>query len=319
VSKHNRPQPQDKGKNGSPEQSVSRRNFLKKSLGALAGLGLLAVPAVPLLKKAYAADTSGTVAGPDTIRRNWCMVVDLKRCDGCTGLDIPPQCTQACVNGHYVPEGMKWIEVFTQDLPGGGSYFQPTPCFHCENAPCVNVCPVGATYHTEEGIVLVDQRRCIGCRMCMAACPYHRRFFNWGVPELPPEATFMEYSPEHQSPAYKGTVMKCDFCPDMMKNGTLPYCVTGCPRKVLYMGDLSSDLASNGKEVVVLSDLLNKGSAYRYKEELGTQPRVFFLPGYGQDQGRDPADRKALLPTTWAWGGVGYDHRLPFGQWEFKK
>lgn len=318
MSKQNRPpEPNNDSRQGSGKP-VSRRNFLRNTIGAAAGLGLLAVPAVSLLKQAYAADSAGAPDPPDKVRRQWCMVVDLKRCDGCTGLGIPPQCTQSCTAAHFVPKDMKWIEVYEHELPGGGSFFMPTPCFHCENAPCVNVCPVGATYHTEEGVVIIDQRRCIGCRMCMAACPYHRRFFNWGEPDLP-AAAFMEYSPEHQSPAYKGTVMKCDFCPDLMKNGTLPPCVMGCPRKVLYMGDLSSDLASNGKEVVVLSTFLDRNNAFRYKEDLGTQPRVYFLPGHGQEFGRDPDNGIELLPNTWDWGGEGYEPRLPFGQWEFKK
>lgn len=244
------------------------------------------------------------------------MVIDLKKCDGCVGLEIPPQCTQACIMGHFIPKGQAWIEVFEVELPGGGTYFLPTPCYHCENAPCVNVCPVAATYHTKEGIVLIDQRRCIGCRMCMAACPYHRRFFNWGDPELPPEAAFVEYSPEHQIPAIKGTVMKCDFCPHMMRNGRLPMCVTGCPRKALYMGDLSQDIASNGVEVVKLSKFLDENSAFRYKEELGTQPRVWYLPGHGQDFGRKPNDPRQVKPPQWSWGGEGFNHRPGLWPWE---
>jgi molybdopterin-containing oxidoreductase family iron-sulfur binding subunit len=245
------------------------------------------------------------------------MVIDLKGCDGCVGLETSPQCLQACILGHYVPKGMKWIEIYEHELPGGGSYFMPTPCYHCENAPCVNVCPVAATYHIESGIVLIDQRRCIGCRFCMAACPYQRRFFNWGTPEQPPEAALAEYSPEHQVPAIKGTVMKCDFCPDMMRQGKLPYCVAACPRKVLYMGDLNEDFASNGEEVVKLSRFLDDNNAYRYKEELGTQPRVFYLPGHGQDFGRHPDDPRQLLPTTWPWGGDGFN-RHP-GIWPWKE
>ncbi|MEE8163269.1 MAG: 4Fe-4S dicluster domain-containing protein [Anaerolineae bacterium] len=201
------------------------------------------------------------------------------------------------------------------DLPGGGTYFLPVPCYQCENAPCVNVCPVGATYHTKDGIVLIDQRRCIGCRMCMAACPYQRRFFNWGTPDLPPEAAFVEYSPEHQIPAIKGTVMKCDFCPNMMRSGKLPYCAAACPRKVLYMGDLNEDIASNGVEVVKLSKFLDQNNAYRYKEELGTQPRVWYLPGHGQNSGRKPDDPRQLKPATWTWGGDGYEPRPGIWPW----
>ncbi|MEE8414229.1 MAG: 4Fe-4S dicluster domain-containing protein [Dehalococcoidales bacterium] len=200
-------------------------------------------------------------------------------------------------------------------LPGGGSYFLPAPCMHCENAPCVNVCPVGATYHTKEGLVLIDQRRCIGCRMCMAACPYQRRFFNWGTPELPPEAASIEYSPEHQIPAIRGTVMKCDFCPDMLEKGKPPACVSGCPMRAIYMGDLTENIASDGQKVVQLSRFLDENNAYRYKEDLGTQPRVWYLPGHGETFGRRADDRREIKSPTWSWGGDGYDHRPGIWPW----
>lgn len=289
---------------------VTRREFIKRTAGAV-GLAALSSPLVPAIRKARATgdDDEGTPPGK---KRKWVMVIDLKKCDGCIGLGIQPQCTKSCIQGHYVPKGQKWIEIFEDELPGGGTYFLPTPCYHCDNAPCVNVCPVAATYHTDSGVVLIDQQRCIGCRMCMAACPYHRRFFNWGTPELPPEAALAEYSPEHQVPAIKGTVMKCDFCPDMMQQGRLPFCVTACPRKVLYMGDLTEDLASNGAEVVKLSRFLDDNDAFRYKEDLGTQPNVYYLPGHGQLFDRKPDDGRDLFPSTWDWGGKGYDRTFNF-------
>ncbi len=293
------------------DKGLNRRDFIKRTA---AGIGLVAAglsPFIFLANRAKAADDV-TDEGQD---RHWCMVIDLKKCDGCVGLGIPPQCTQSCIMGHFVPKGMQWIQVFKAELPGGGTYFLPAPCYHCENAPCVNVCPVAATYHIDNGIVLIDQRRCIGCRMCMAACPYHRRFFNWGTPELPPEAYAIEYSPEHQVPAMKGTVMKCDFCPDMIHNGAPPYCVTACPRKVLYMGDLEEDIASNGVEVVKLSKFLDDNDAYRFQEELGTMPRVWYLPGHGQDVGRKPDDPRELKPPEWPWGGEGYDRRPGIWPW----
>ncbi|MBI4303584.1 MAG: 4Fe-4S dicluster domain-containing protein [Chloroflexi bacterium] len=231
------------------------------------------------------------------------MVIDLKKCEGCVTIDAPPQCTQACIAGHYVPKGQEWIQVFEVGLPTGGSSFMPTPCFQCENAPCVNVCPVSATYHNEDGIVLIDHRRCIGCRLCMAACPYQRRFFNWTTPELPPEAAFAEYSPFYPVPAVKGTVIKCMFCAHMLEDGKLPLCVTGCPMKALYMGDFIEDFASNGNEVVKLSKFLADNDAFRYKENLGTQPRVWYLPGHGQLLGRKADDPRQFKPPEWTWGG----------------
>src|SRR3972149_4121634 len=112
--------------------------------------------------------------------RQWTMIIDLRSCDGCQSVGGPPRCTAACIEGHLAPEPMEWIEVYEQELAGDGTRFVPTPCQQCQNPPCVNVCPVGATFSTPEGTVLIDQDRCIGCRICMAACPYDRRFFNWG-------------------------------------------------------------------------------------------------------------------------------------------
>lgn len=226
------------------------------------------------------------------------MVIDLKKCDGCTGLGLSPQCTASCIRGHYVPVGMHWIQVLEYHFELGGSYFFPIPCMQCENAPCVNVCPVAATFTTPEGVVLIDQKRCIGCRFCMAACPYSRRFFNWGAPQQPLEARTANYSVETQTPAIKGTVMKCNFCPHLAREGLLPYCGAGCPRKALYFGDLEEDIATNGTEMVKVSRFLAQNQAFRYKEELGTQPRVYYLPGYGQEAGRTPYQGE-LLKVTW--------------------
>lgn len=243
------------------------------------------------------------------------MVIDLKKCEGCVTIDTPPQCTQACINGHFIPKDEQWIQVYEKELPGGGSFFLPAPCYQCENAPCVNVCPVAATYHEKNGVVLIDHNRCIGCRMCMAACPYQRRFFNWSTPKLPPEAALAEYSPLYPVPAVKGTVIKCMFCAHLLHNGRLPLCVVGCPMKALYIGDLNEDVASNGAEVVNLSKFLDENNAYRYKEELGTQPRVWYLPGYGQSFGRKTKDSRSFKQPEWPWGGDGFNRRPGIWPW----
>ena len=300
---------QDKSK------AVTRRQFIKKSAGAAGLLAALSFPLVPILNTVKAAGNPSEEMKTSKKARAWVMVIDLKKCEGCVTIGTSPQCTQACIAGHFVPKGQQWIQVYKAEMPGG-SHFMSTPCYHCENAPCVNVCPVAATYHTKDGVVLIDQRRCIGCRFCMAACPYHRRFFNWGTPEQPPEAAFAEYSPETQVPAIKGTVMKCDFCPDMMRNGKLPYCVSGCPMKALYMGDLNEDIASNGVEVTKLSMLLAENDAYRYKEDLGTRPRVYYLPGHGQSFGRKPDDSRESKEPEWSWGGMGYKNNPGVWPWE---
>ena len=306
-------------------KNVTRRDFIKKGILAAGIMALVASPIVPLLKarQASASNLSEAKAGVSKAAaasgsqqpRSWTMVIDLKKCDGCVSIGTAPQCTQSCINEHLVPKGMQWIQAYSVDLPGGGSYFMPTPCNHCENAPCVNVCPVGATYQTAEGIVLIDQRRCIGCRFCMAACPYQRRFFNWGTPDQPPQAALAHYTPETEIPAIKGTVMKCNFCPDHLHSGALPACAAGCPMKAIYMGDLNSDVATNGTELVVLSKFLDDNSAYRYKAELGTKPRVWFLPGHGQNFGRDSNNPIVAKPVSWPEGTLDYSGRVSVWPW----
>jgi molybdopterin-containing oxidoreductase family iron-sulfur binding subunit len=280
-----------------------RRRFLK--LVGIAGLSAVPVIGIPPLLRdgdftAHGQDGEDASADPNRRIRQWTMIIDLRSCDGCQSQGTAPRCTTACIEGHFAPEPMEWIQVFEQELAGGGTQFIPTPCLQCQNPPCVNVCPVGATFSTPEGVVLIDQERCIGCRICMAACPYDRRFFNWGDPPIPPEALLADYSPDTQTPAIKGTVMKCDMCPDMARAGTLPYCAQGCPNDAIYYGDLEEDIATNGRHVVQVSRFLSENQAYQLKEHLGTKPRVHYIPGHGEAVGRDPYT-EGREPTEWPW------------------
>jgi Fe-S-cluster-containing dehydrogenase component/Ni/Fe-hydrogenase subunit HybB-like protein len=291
---------------GRAKARMSRREAFR-SLG-LFGAVTLAVPSLALLAANKAGSPRAATNPTGQRLRRWAMVIDLRRCDGCQSVGKPPQCTAACIQGHLAPEPMEWIQVYEDPLPGGGTSFVPTPCQQCQNAPCLNVCPVGATFSTPEGPVLIDQQRCIGCRICMEACPYDRRFFNWGDAPIPAEALFMEYDPEHQTPAIRGTVMKCDFCPDMARAGRLPYCVQACPNNAIYYGDLEEDVATNRVQVVKLTRLLSENNTSRLKEHLGTQPRVYYIAGHGELVGRD-AYKTGRLPTQWPWqklakGGV---------------
>jgi molybdopterin-containing oxidoreductase family iron-sulfur binding subunit len=280
--------------------SVPRRQFLRLAAAA-GGAAIAAARIIPLTGSAGTAEAAATA---DTGRlRRWAMIIDLRSCDGCQSVGKPPQCTEACIGGHYVPEPMEWVQVYESDLPGGGTQFLPAPCQQCQNAPCVDVCPVGATFHTPEGVVLIDQERCIGCRFCMAACPYDRRFFNWGQPSQPAVASDVHYDVEHQTPAKEGTVMKCDFCPDMARAGRAPYCVQACPNNAIYYGDLEEDVASNGAEVVRFSRYVAENAGYHLKEELGTQPRIYYIPGHGEAVGRD-AYTAGRMPTVWPWEDV---------------
>ncbi|MHB8519650.1 MAG: 4Fe-4S dicluster domain-containing protein [Limisphaerales bacterium] len=206
--------------------------------------------------------------------RKWIMVIDLAKCDGCK------KCTASCNQMHNTPVIREWIKVFQmRDAQHSAPYWFPKPCFHCDNPPCTKVCPVGATFKRQDGIVLIDNTRCIGCRFCMAACPYSTRFFNWGRPQNEPGEDDQSYSPETGHPRRLGTVEKCDFCPDMAARGELPACVKNCAMGALHYGDENEDAVTNSKgETERLSVLLRERAGYRYLEELGTEPRVFYLP-----------------------------------------
>lgn len=205
--------------------------------------------------------------------RKFVMVIDLAKCNNAR------KCISACQKMHYLPEDKEWLQVkLMMDSPGAAPYWFPKTCFHCDNPPCVKVCPVDATFKRQDGLVLIDSDRCIGCKFCMAACPYSTRVFNWAEPDLPEEIEGLTYSPETSVPSKIGTVEKCDFCPDMVRAGMLPDCVTACPNGVFYYGDANEDVVSNGEEVVSFSQLIKDKAGYRYMEDLGTEPRVWYLP-----------------------------------------
>jgi Fe-S-cluster-containing dehydrogenase component len=215
--------------------------------------------------------------------RKWIMVIDLARCCGCGN------CAAACAEMHHTPPEREWMRVLKkQDSPHTAPYWFPKPCFHCDNPPCTKVCPVGATFKRQDGIVLIDNERCIGCRFCMAACPYSTRSFNWGRPQEPAEAN-QPYSPEKGFPRQVGTVEKCDFCPEYARAGELPPCVTECDMGAIYFGDQNEDAVTNSYgETERFSRLMEVGGGYRYLEDMGTKPRVYYLP---------PKSREFSAPT----------------------
>jgi molybdopterin-containing oxidoreductase family iron-sulfur binding subunit len=200
------------------------------------------------------------------------MVIDLAKCKNAR------KCVEACQEGHMLPKDHEWIKLYLlQDDKNTAKYWFPRPCFHCDKPMCVSVCPVGATYKRDDGIVLVDNQRCIGCKFCMTGCPYSARVFNWKDPEvkLPPDHV---YDPETNIPPVEGTVGKCVFCADNLRKNILPRCVTACPMGVIYFGDLLEDTVTNGEETVRFSKIMLDRAGYRYREELGTLPSVFYLP-----------------------------------------
>lgn len=216
-------------------------------------------------------------AAPEEARKGipgkkFVMVIDLAKCRNAR------KCISLCQEMHSLPPEDEWIKVFLmQDSDDTAPYWFPKPCFHCNQPPCVKVCPVGATYKRTDGLVLVDTDRCIGCKFCMAACPYSSRVFQWKDPEIEPVEE-ADYSPESSVPHKVGTVGKCDFCPDMARQGKLPICVSGCPNGVIYFGDKNEDIITNGTESVRFSELINDRAGYHFMAELGTEPNVYYLP-----------------------------------------
>lgn len=205
--------------------------------------------------------------------KKFVMVVDLAKCKNAK------KCVSACSKMHHVPAENQYLKVYKmQDSEGSAPYWQPTMCMHCDQPACVKVCPVDATFKRRDGLVLIDNERCIGCRFCMAACPYSTRVFNWSEPDVVGDARCCDNPAETGTPAKMGTVSKCDFCPDMVKEGKLPDCVTACPNGVFYFGDKYEDTVTNGDETLRLSELLEKKAGYRLLEEFGTEPSVYYLP-----------------------------------------
>ena len=281
-----------------PNKNQTRRSFLKKTavatLGTVTGAGMLAqscgiadkneeaisllTPDGKLVKVAKANlspaemtqnSNQDRVGVPD---KKFVMVIDLARCRNAR------KCISKCQQMHALPPEDEWIKVFLmQDSKDTAPYWFPKTCFHCNQPPCVKVCPVGATYKRTDGIVLVDNERCIGCKFCMTACPYSSRVFQWSDPPEA-ESEHAHYSAESSVPHKVGTVGKCDFCPDMARQGKLPICVTGCPNGVIYYGDKNEDIVSNGTESFRFSELVNDRAGYHFMAELGTEPNVYYLP-----------------------------------------
>ena len=201
------------------------------------------------------------------------MAIDTKRCVGCNA------CTLACKQANNVPDGVMWSRVLTDggDMPDtpasdGGNlsmrYF-PMGCQHCENPACVKVCPVGATYKDPEtGVVRQDYDKCIGCRMCMSACPYSGvRSFNWDEPQycLGHDVGDAD-APAHQ----KHVVEKCTFCYQRISKGEVPSCMDLCPARARFWGDLDDPNSEVAKKVA--------SRQYTYLlEEKGTKPSVYYL------------------------------------------
>ena len=199
--------------------------------------------------------------------------INLDRCIGCH------TCANACKMQNNVPDGMLWNRVITEgcdaidgavgEYPNLTRTYVPLACQHCENPACLKVCPTGATYKDEQGRVEIDYDRCIGCRMCMAACPYNARVFNW---EDPSARRRFQLGDARVPVRTRGVMEKCTLCKERTDAGEEPMCVVCCPTHARVFGDLddpNSELAqlraTKGKNVHILL------------EEKGTKPQVFYF------------------------------------------
>ena len=260
----------------------SRRSFLK--LAGVCALGLGVKPAVNAFSADAVKNTGPYALNPGAlVGKQWAMVVDMKKCwekgkEGCK------DCLLACHKVHNVPEignikeEIKWIwtEHYENTFPGMESHFMPeymhgkpfvVLCNHCANPPCVRVCPTKATFKRPDGITQMDFHRCIGCRYCMAACPFGARSFNFKEPR--PFLKEADINPTFPS-RERGVVEKCNFCEERLAVGQLPACVVACKAKALTFGDAEDPKSEVRK-------LLAANFTIRRKAELGTQPNVYYI------------------------------------------
>ena len=197
--------------------------------------------------------------------------INLRRCIGCN------TCAVACKMQNNVPDGMLWNRVLTEGCErfdsAEGTYpnlsrtYLPLACQHCENPACERVCPTGAAYKDDKGRVEIDYDKCIGCRMCMAACPYNARTFNWNEPV---RATGAGYGDARVPERARGVMEKCTLCKERTDEGDEPMCVHCCPADARVFGDLDDPDSA-------VSRLRREQSAEVLLEEKGTRPQVFYV------------------------------------------
>jgi [DsrC]-trisulfide reductase subunit O len=255
---------------------ITRKQFLEMAAGSL-----VAVSGAKALAELRGDAKGAPQAGnPSVARKQYAMVVDTRKClerPGCT------KCMDVCHQDHNVPRipnsthEINWIReepfenVFaSQESPYIQITLQKEPvlvlCNHCDSPPCVHVCPTGATWKREEdGIVMMDWHRCIGCKYCIVACPYGARSFNFSDPR-----PYIKYLNPDFPTRHEGVVEKCIFCAERLAKGKPPACVEACPAKALVFGDVN-DSSSEVRKI------LGSGLTLRRKPQLGTGPNIYYI------------------------------------------
>ncbi len=249
----------------------------RRSLLRIAGLALAGGVGGGPLARALAGQGPRFLPGEKSITgKRWAMAINPRACEGCR------KCTEICHAVHNVPdfggakEEVKWIwkERFEHAFPGREHDFVAEEvrerevvvlCNHCDHPPCVRVCPTQATWRRGDGIVMMDMHRCIGCRFCMAACPYGSRSFNY----QDPRRGLKKIDPNFPTRT-KGVVEKCNFCAERLAFGKIPACAEVCEGGGLVFGDLEDPNSE-------VRRLLRSNFTIRRKPELGTSPQIFYI------------------------------------------
>jgi molybdopterin-containing oxidoreductase family iron-sulfur binding subunit len=248
---------------------LTRKDFLLTAAATIAGIA-----GTKTLTSVKAASEDSAI----TSTQRWAMAIDFQKCRWDQGCN---QCVQSCKQAHNIPDvpekahEVKWIwkEQYNAVFPQQSQWIDPSLashplmllCNHCSNPPCTKVCPTGATWKRADGIVMMDWHRCIGCRYCMAACPYDSRSFDF----VDPRADLVNINPAFPTRT-KGVVEKCNFCEELLGTGQRPACVEGCHEHALIFGDLN-DPASE------IRSALRSRYAMQRTPELGTGPAVYYL------------------------------------------